>query len=141
MALNETAMTESFVMSNVSPQNPSFNRGKWKSLESTVRNIAAIIDTTYIATGGVLTDIDQSIGANNVSFPKMYYKVRYSPRRKVMLAYIVANEKMVQPLSAYQTTVEEVEKITGYDFFYTISEAQQSITERTIEDLELLFNK
>ena len=37
MKWNATAMSESFLMSNMSPQTPSFNRGIWRSLESRVR--------------------------------------------------------------------------------------------------------
>lgn len=40
MAFNKTAISESFYLSNMSPQHPSFNRGYWKKLESEVRNWA-----------------------------------------------------------------------------------------------------
>ena len=39
MSFNYTAMSESFYMSNMSPQHPSFNRGIWKMLESLVREL------------------------------------------------------------------------------------------------------
>ena len=38
MAFSEIAMSESFYMSNISPQVPSFNRGIWKTLEQKVRD-------------------------------------------------------------------------------------------------------
>ena len=34
MKSSNTGMSESFFMSNISPQTPSFNRGGWKKLES-----------------------------------------------------------------------------------------------------------
>jgi endonuclease G len=37
MKLNAVSMTESFYMSNMSPQVPSFNRGIWSKLEDKVR--------------------------------------------------------------------------------------------------------
>jgi len=40
MKLNLTSMSETFYMSNMSPQNPSFNRGIWETLESRVRTWA-----------------------------------------------------------------------------------------------------
>jgi endonuclease G len=49
-----TAMSESFYMSNMSPQVPGFNRGIWKNIESTVRNWAVENDEIYIVTGPVL---------------------------------------------------------------------------------------
>lgn len=38
MKINQSAMDDSFYMSNMSPQEPSFNRGRWKQLEEQVRN-------------------------------------------------------------------------------------------------------
>ena len=43
-------------MSNMSPQDPSFNRGIWSSLEAVVRNYAAKRGEIYVVTGPVLTD-------------------------------------------------------------------------------------
>jgi len=40
MTWSRTAMSESFYMSNMSPQIPGFNRGIWKQLESQVRQYA-----------------------------------------------------------------------------------------------------
>lgn len=40
MAFDKTAMSESFFMSNMSPQEPGFNRGIWKELEGHVRDFA-----------------------------------------------------------------------------------------------------
>ena len=41
MSINSTAMSESFYMSNMSPQEPGFNRGIWKNLEKTVRGFVS----------------------------------------------------------------------------------------------------
>ena len=40
MKVNLKAMNESFYMTNMAPQLPSFNRGVWKKLENQVRRIA-----------------------------------------------------------------------------------------------------
>ena len=66
---SNTTMLESFLMSNMSPQLPSFNRGKWKVLESRVREYALIYDSLLVVTGPVLYTIKnhQKIGENNVS--------------------------------------------------------------------------
>jgi len=49
MAFSSTGMSESFYMSNMSPQHPSFNRGIWKQLESLVRAWATEKSVLYVA--------------------------------------------------------------------------------------------
>ena len=49
MTFNAQAMSETFYLSNMSPQVPAFNRGIWKSLESLVREWAAKEDSIYVA--------------------------------------------------------------------------------------------
>lgn len=53
MCINDQAMSESFFMSNVSPQVPALNRGKWKSLEIKVRQLTVENDSLYVITGPV----------------------------------------------------------------------------------------
>ncbi|MBC7655437.1 MAG: DNA/RNA non-specific endonuclease, partial [Oligoflexus sp.] len=69
MGWSSIAMAESFYYSNMSPQTPSFNRGIWKNLEGLVRTWAVENNSIYIATGPVLTNELQTIGANKVSVP------------------------------------------------------------------------
>ena len=54
MEFSATAMSESFYMSNMSPQHPSFNRGRWKSLESEVRKWAYSREAIWVTSGPVL---------------------------------------------------------------------------------------
>jgi DNA/RNA endonuclease G (NUC1) len=73
---SDIAMSESFYLSNMSPQQPGFNRGIWKRLEEWVRDQAEANGEVYIVTGPVLTDGPyEEIGPNGVDIPKRYYKV------------------------------------------------------------------
>jgi endonuclease G len=109
---------ETFVMSNMSPQHPSFNRGAWKKLETYVRSLAMENDSVVVITGGVLTDDLETIGENKVSVPKFYYKVIYAYKNgKVnVLCYNMPNEKITEPLYSYNITLKELEKFVGIDF-------------------------
>ena len=51
-------MSESFLLTNMSPQAPSFNRGIWKRLEEQVRFWAIEKDSILVVSGPVLRDID-----------------------------------------------------------------------------------
>ncbi len=74
---SEEAMSDSFYLSNMSPQNGSFNRGIWAKLEAAVRDWAGETLVTYVVTGPVLEKPASEygfIGANEVSVPEFYYK-------------------------------------------------------------------
>jgi len=122
MNWSEEAMRESFYMSNMSPQLPAFNRGIWKQLEEMVRQWAVENDSLYVVTGPYLEQIEMRIGENNVGVPKYYYKaildISWQNGYKAA-GYWLANEKgdatMLEPIS-----IDELEKLTGIDFFYGI---------------------
>lgn len=135
MTIDEIAMSESFLMSNMSPQAPSFNRGVWKRLEERVRDYASNDSLLYVVTGPILNDVDGSIGQNRVSIPKYYYKVLYSPQKEAMIAFLLQNEKSAEPLEEFAITVDELERITGIDFFVEYNSTLEPL-ESTIDLLK-----
>jgi len=120
MKWSEAAMSDSFYMSNMSPQVPQFNRDIWKNLEALVRKWAIEHEEIYVITGPILTDGPyETIGENEVAIPKMYYKVilDYKGPDIKAIGFILPNEKSKVPLYAFVVTVDTVEYITGIDFF------------------------
>ena len=117
-----TAMSESFYMSNMSPQVPGFNRGIWKKLEGTVRNWAMDNKKVYITTGAVLTASYPTIGINKVSIPEFYYKVvlDYEQPELKGIGFILPNQKSDKSLQSYAVSIDEVERFTGIDFFHSL---------------------
>ena len=122
MTLSDLSMSETFFMSNMSPQAPSFNRGKWAALEDKVRNfVRDESDTIYIVTGPVFINNKGAIGNNNVTVPGFYYKVVYCPQRGG-IAYLMPNEKIETDINAWIVSIDLVEAITGIDFFYQLDD-------------------
>ncbi|MGZ3711242.1 MAG: DNA/RNA non-specific endonuclease, partial [Bdellovibrionota bacterium] len=72
---NDDAMNESFLLSNISPQPPKFNRGIWSRLESLVRAWASEGSGLWVTTGPVLGSGLDTIGDSEVTVPKYFYKV------------------------------------------------------------------
>lgn len=132
MSINSTAMSESFYMSNMSPQHPSLNRGMWKKLEEHVRDLALADSMLHVISGPVLSSSIGTIGANNVTVPEYYYKVIYSPKKQQMIGYVMQNCKLPDPLESYATTVDYIESITGIDFFAQMSDQLEPL-EATME--------
>jgi len=115
---NQDLMNETFLMSNMSPQHPSFNRGIWKSLESHVRDLVKDYDSLYVYTAGVLSNNLSTIGDNKVTVPNMYYKIVYVFNEGDIYteAYLIPNKKSVEPYKYYATTISAIEDVTGIDF-------------------------
>lgn len=115
---DQEQMDETFLMSNMSPQVPGFNRGIWKSLESHVRDLAKDHDSLYVYTAGVLTEGLPTIGENKVSVPKSYYKIIYmfNGDRVNVEAYIIPNVNTSNSYSSYITNIDIIEGLTGIDF-------------------------
>lgn len=134
MSQNKTAMSESFFLSNMSPQAPSFNRGIWKSLESRVRKWVAQEDSLYVVTGPIFQEPIGTIGINGVTIPSSYFKVIYDPTgERRMTAFIMPNRKCVEPLEHFVTTVDEIERLTGTDFFSQLpDQIENSLESKTV---------
>ena len=129
MGWSATSMEESFYFSNMSPQNPSFNRGIWKKLETQVRNWANEHEAVYVVTGPVLSDGLPTIGPNEVSVPRYYYKVILDRHEPGMhgIGFILPNAPSKMPLSSFAVTIDSVEKITGLDFFPSLPQGSQML--------------
>ena len=135
MKWSSTVMSESFYMSNMSPQLPGFNRGIWKKLESTVRNWAVDNGKIYIVTGPILTGNYNTIGYNDVSVPSYYYKVilDYSEPEIKGIGFILPNKKSSQSLQSFAVTINEVEQRTGIDFYHSLPDKIEEQIESNVD--------
>lgn len=134
MAFNPKAMSETFYLSNMSPQYPSFKRGVWKKLEELVRKWAIQEDSLYVVTGPIFIDNKGSIGPDKVTVPGFYYKVIYDlTGDKKMIGFIMPNKKEISKLlSDYTFFVDSIEKMIKIDFFHNLPDTLQYRLERKI---------
>ena len=135
MKWSKEVMSESFFMSNMSPQAPSFNRGIWKKLEEQVRKWAVDNRKILIATGPIITQGYKTIGDNEVAVPAYYYKVimDITEPSKKGIGFILPNAKGEKELPEYSMTIDEVERITGLDFFYQVPDDDEVILESSMD--------
>ncbi len=121
MNFDKRAMSETFYMSNMSPQIRNFNGGIWRELEETTRDWAYNNKELFIVSGPVLDDnIRERIGDNKVSVPDMYYKIILDvtePEKKA-IAFLMPNEVSYKSIGTYAVSIDEVEEVTGIDFFH-----------------------
>ena len=96
---SKDAYEETFLTSNISPQDPEFNAGIWNTLEQKVRYWADKYDGVYVVTGGILKDDLEHIGSERVAVPKQFYKIVYDYQQSEpkMIAFLMRNENSTYP--------------------------------------------
>ena len=100
-------MSDTFFMTNMTPQLPSVNRVAWKNLEERIRSVPF----KWVVTGAHYSATPKVIGKNKVPVPDFLYKVAFFESGNVAV-YIVDN---LVPKSQVSTMkLEELEAKLGY---------------------------
>jgi len=132
MKLNYDMMSESFFMTNMSPQRSAFNSGRWRSLESYVRKKVKSWGDAYVITAPFLKGDFKRIWSG-VSVPDFFYKIAYFPEENVMIAYFMPNKRLTgHKLEEFVISVDEIEELTGFDFFSELPDELEDMLESEI---------
>ena len=134
---SDEAMLETFLMSNISPQSGNFNKGIWRELEELTRSWAKRFKELYVISGPVLSvDPKSRIGDNEVSVPQAYFKVLldFSEPELKAIAFVIPNQVSFDPLYEFAASIDQVETLTGFDFFSELMDDELE------EELESEFN-
>jgi endonuclease G, mitochondrial len=134
LAWSYESMSDSFYLSNMSPQEPSFNRGIWRLLEEKVRDWAVERDLLYVLSGPIYKEDLGAIGQSHVDIPSHYFKIVFDYKEPDIgiVAFMMANEGSKGPLSKFIVSVNEIEKLTGIDFFYQLEDEGEEVLENMI---------
>ena len=132
---SETAMYESFSLVNVCPQNASLNSGVWNSIEIDCRRWARQYGDVYIVCGPVFLNREhETIGTNDVFVPEAFFKVvlclNGTPKA---LGVICRNTDGNRKRDLYYNSVDQVERITGYDFFPALPDELENRLESNVD--------
>jgi len=126
---------ETFLLSNAAPQTPSLNLGRLRQLENLIRSIAATSDSVTVITGTLFeSPAPETIGVNQVAIPTHFFKAILIHRngQHSMLAAILPNaDHISEPLTAFLTTVDEVEHRSGLDLFSSLPDEEEATLEAT----------
>ena len=132
MKWSEQAMKESFYLSNISPQNNNLNRGVWKSIEELTRNAAKRYNNVLVVTGPVFKSEKGkgTIGDNKVVIPDAFYKVLLiNDFGHKGIGFYCENVAGKRKLNSYARSIDEIEEITGIDFFHRLPDEIEEKTE------------
>ncbi|HIB49447.1 MAG TPA: DNA/RNA non-specific endonuclease [Flavobacteriaceae bacterium] len=129
------AYHETFLTSNISPQNRQFNGGIWNRLEQKTRYWAKKYDGVFVVTGGVLRDGLEHIGDEEVSVPQEFYKIILDKRSDgyQAIAFLIPNEGTDRSFYDYAVPIDAIEAKTGIDFFPKLSKQMQASFEASVD--------
>jgi len=121
--------SETFLLSNMSPQAPNFNQKIWRNLEIAVRELDAKknIFETYVISGPIF-DFDKlvkSIGTeddNGVSIPipHAYFKSILTENNRGTLrmwSFVIPNKGTNKSFEEFQVSANEVEQFAGIELW------------------------
>ncbi len=127
------AQEQSFLLTNVCPQDHNLNVGDWHELENLCRKWAKTYGSIYVVAGPVLfKGKHKTIGKNKVTVPEAFFKVVLCMEGKPKaIGFIYRNESGNRPKSYYVNTIDDVERITGIDFFPALPDKVEKEVEAT----------
>lgn len=132
MKLNRVSMSDSFYMTNMSPQNPGFNSGVWNALEGDIRKDVLKLGSAIIVTAPILLRHESyPMIKSGISVPNAFYKIAYFYHVKLMKAYLIPNEHARgKKFYEFKTNVDFIEQITGIDFFSELEDTLEATLEQ-----------
>lgn len=130
------AMRESFYMSNMCPQDHSLNEKAWNNLENACRNWARQTPV-YVVCGPYFNSRKPKthIGNNRVAVPDGFWKVvlRYYKGAYRGIGFLFENKPYEGSYKNAAVTIDEIEKMTGLDFFSALNDKAERTAESSFD--------
>jgi endonuclease G len=130
-----------FLLTNVLPQYHDLNAGPWLRLEEHAQDLAQKEKRQlYVITGGIFAKKPETIG-KGVAVPTACFKVivvvgkgedaRHVTEETPVIAVVMPNKEgiMSRGWEEYRTSVDEIEKRTGYELLSRVAEDVQNVIE------------
>ncbi len=144
-----------FLMTDMMPQAPDNNQGPWEALETYCRTLVSSGNELYIIAGGTGSGgtgsnggVTTTITSGHVAVPAQTWKVivvladtggndvlRVTTATRT-IAVIMPNTQGIRANDwrSYRVSVDQVESLTGYDFFSSVSAPVQSVIEARVDN-------
>jgi endonuclease G len=139
-----TDNSATFLMTNMIPQLPANNQGVWANLESYSRTLVSQGNELYIISGG--QGLQYFIANGHVAVPAQTWKViivlpvgsndvsRVTTSTRTIAVVIPNSGTINSDWRTYRVSVDQVEAITGFDFFSNVSSGIQAVIEGRVDN-------
>lgn len=128
---SDEAMNDCFVMANMCPQDHSLNSGAWNTLENRERNWARRDSAIVVVAGPIYENGDINTIGGGVLVPSAFFKVLLAPylEQPRAIGFVFPNMSAPGNMQNYVMTVDDVETLTGYDFFSALPDDMENEVE------------
>ena len=131
---DEAANRQSFFLSNICPQHEVLNQGDWENLEERCRGWANNFGEIFIVAGPIFEGTIKYLPESNIAIPNKFYKVIMCLNPKPMaIGFVYDNDDTKHRLFEVAKSVDEIEKITGIDFFYLLEDETENQIEASYD--------
>jgi endonuclease G len=139
-----TANSATFLMTNMIPQLPANNQGVWANLESYSRTLVSQGNELYIISGG--HGLQFFIANGHVAVPAQTWKVivvlpagsndvsRVTTSTRTIAVVMPNSGTIGSDWRAYRVSVDQVEALTGFDFFSNVPSGIQAMIEGQVDN-------
>lgn len=146
--------SSTFLMTNMVPQSPDNNQGPWAALETYCRTLVGSGNELYVVMGGSGSGgtgsnggTTTTIAGGHVAVPSQTWKVviviptgtndvaRVTTSTRT-IAVVMPNTQGIRTADwkTYRVSVDQVESLTGYDFFSSVPAAIQNVIEARVDN-------
>jgi endonuclease G, mitochondrial len=157
MNRSKAVMINTFVLSNMMPQHDQFNQGIWETLESSVRAWTLSNGSLQIVSGAIFdkdgngsrdadADADRVKPRKQVGIPTHFYKILLHenlngfidalaillPHTDNEVPKTLPIEDKLAYLQDHIVSIDEIEALSGYDFFSEMSDIREKAVERSV---------
>ena len=131
---DKAAMNQSFLLTNMCPQDEKLNGGAWKKLEEKCRTWANKYGDIYIVAGPIFNKpITRTLGEGRIAVPDGFFKVvlclEGTPKA---IGFLYKNDPSSQSIKGCVCSVDSVEELTGFDFFYSLLDDIEDVVESDV---------
>lgn len=129
---NPQAMHDCFVMTNMAPQQHALNSGAWNTLEDMTRRWARRDGRLIVVAGPLYSSTDRERIGSGVRVPGAFFKAILAPdvTPARAIAFVYPNMSAPGNMQNYSMSIDELEQLTGFDFFSALPDDVENEVER-----------
>lgn len=128
MKWSQEAMQDCHYMTNICPQTAELNKTWWEHLERACRQWARQEGAVQIVCGPIFSENPKHFGKKHrMAVPRAFYKVVLSLKKgnEKAIGFFYTNDDAIQPMEDAVRSVDDIERLTGIDFFSSLPDEQE----------------
>ena len=124
--------SDTFLLSNMTPQTPGFNQDGWGDLEAHILKLATEREEIFVYTGAVFEGVNKTLGRNRIGIPSHLFKIVWDPETEEVFSVLIPNEAFeFVEISDFVVDVDEIESWGGLNFLHEFPNASSRELEST----------